>query len=85
MKLSNDKVLTEVKYRDLADLIFILQNQANRYHDLDECCDELTVGQFTEWLCTMKGSVELIEYIPRPKREEPKPLTEDEELSMGIC
>jgi len=63
------KVLTEVKYRDLADLIFILQDQANLYHDQDECCDELTVNQFTEWLLTMKGSVELIEYVPRPKLE----------------
>jgi len=59
--MSDNKVLTEVKYTDLADLIFILQDQANVYHDLDECCDELTVGQFTEWLLTMKGSVELIE------------------------
>ena len=65
--ISNGKVLIEVKYRELADLIFILQDQANAYHDLDECCDELTVNQFTEWLCTMKGSVELIEYVPRPK------------------
>ena len=65
--VNSGKVLTEIKYRDLADLIFILQDQANIYHGQDECCDELTVSQFTEWLCTMKGSVELIEYIPRPK------------------
>ncbi|MDA8228739.1 MAG: hypothetical protein M0T74_13780 [Desulfitobacterium hafniense] len=65
--INRGKVLVEVKYRDLADLIFILQDQANIYHDLDECCDELTVYQFTEWLLTMKGSVELVQYIPRPK------------------
>jgi len=67
--VAKGKVLTEVKYRDLADLIFILQDQANLYHGQDECCDELTVNQFTEWLLTMKGSVELVEYLPRPKRE----------------
>jgi len=65
--INKGKVLAEVKYRDLADLIFILQDQANLYHGLDECCDELTVNQFTEWLCTMKGSVELIKYVPRSK------------------
>ncbi|MHB8124666.1 MAG: hypothetical protein ACYDEJ_03315 [Desulfitobacteriaceae bacterium] len=59
------KVLTEVKYRDLADLIFILSDQACRYHNLDECRDELTVDQFTEWLCEMKGSVQLIEHKPK--------------------
>lgn len=64
--ISSGKVLTEVKYRDLADLIFILSEQANTYHGQDEC-EELTMGQFTEWLCSMSGSVELIEYIPRPK------------------
>lgn len=68
--MKDGKVLTEVKYTDLADLIFILQDQANIYHDLDECCDELTVNQFTEWLLTMKGSVELIEVVPRPKGEQ---------------
>jgi hypothetical protein len=65
------KVLTEAKFRDLADLIFILQDQANIYHGLDECCDELTVNQFMEWLCTKKGSVELVEYIPKTKGDKP--------------
>jgi len=66
-EISKGKVLVEVKYSDLADLIFILQDQANIYHDLDECCDELTVNQFTEWLLTMRGSVELMQYVPRQK------------------
>lgn len=61
------RTLVEVKYRDLADLIYILQEQANVWHGFNECSDELTVNQFTDWLCSMKGSVELIEYIPRPK------------------
>ena len=63
--MSNEKVINEIKYTDLADLIFILTDQANIYHDQDEDCDELTVNQFTEWLLTMKGSVELIELVPR--------------------
>lgn len=53
-----DKVISEIKYRDLADLLFILSDKARYYHDLDEC-DELTVDQLTEWLCSMKGSVQL--------------------------
>lgn len=57
------KVLVEIKYRDLADLIFILSDQANTYHDQDEC-DELTLGQFTDWLCSMKGSVQLLNCLP---------------------
>lgn len=61
------KALVEIKYTDMADLIVILQDQANLYHGLDECSNELTVNQFTEWLWTMKGSVELIQYIPKPK------------------
>jgi hypothetical protein len=59
------KALAEIKYIDLADLIFILSDQANIYHDLDECCEELTVNQFTEWLSTMRGSVTLNESISR--------------------
>jgi len=52
------KTLAEIKYDDLADLIFILSDKAKFYHDLDEC-DELTVDQFTEWLSSMSGSVRL--------------------------
>lgn len=54
------KVLAQVKYRDLADLLFILSDQARSYHDLDDECDGLTLDQFTEWLCTMGGSVQLL-------------------------
>lgn len=56
------KVLAEIVYRDLADLIYILQDQANAYHGQDEGA-ELSLAQFTEWLCTMKGSVELYEIL----------------------
>jgi hypothetical protein len=65
--MSDGKVLTEVKYRDLADLIFILQEQACEFLAIDKSQEELTVSEFTDWLCSMKGSVELIEYIPMPK------------------
>lgn len=64
--MNDGKVLTEIRYTDLADLIFILQDQASAYHGQDEG-EELTLDQFTEWLCTMKGSVELVKIIPRPK------------------
>ncbi|MDQ7095981.1 hypothetical protein REC12_20510 [Desulfosporosinus sp. PR] len=53
------EILTEIKYRDLADLIFILMDEAKDYQGLDDC-EELTVYQFTEWLCEMKGSVRLM-------------------------
>jgi hypothetical protein len=58
------KVLAEIGYRDLADLIYILEDQANAYHGQDEG-EELSLAQFTEWLCTMKGSVELFEIITK--------------------
>lgn len=66
--MSERKVLAEIEYRDLADLIFILSDQVSVYHDQDEC-EELTLEQFTEWLCTMKGSVELYQVITKPKGE----------------
>lgn len=59
------KVLVEVKYRDLADLIHILQDEAMAYHNLGDY-EELTLDQFTEWLLSMKGSVSIAQ----------KPLTE---------
>lgn len=58
------KVLAEIRYRDLADLIYILQDAAKAYHNLDDY-DELTVDQFTEWLCEMPGSVQLTETLPK--------------------
>ena len=58
------KVLAEIKYRDLADFIFTLQDKAKFYHGLDDC-EELTIGQFTEWLCDMPGSVQLTETLPK--------------------
>lgn len=57
------KVLVEVKYRDLADLVFILQDEAMAYHNLGDY-EELTLDQFTEWLLSMKGSVQLTESLP---------------------
>lgn len=53
------KVLARINYRDLADLIFILEEQAKLYHDIDDSIEDLTVDQFTEWLLEMPGSVEL--------------------------
>ena len=66
--MEEKKILAEVKFRDLADLIFVLSDQARRYFDIDEC-DELIVNQFTEWLYTKKGSIQLTESIPRPRGE----------------
>ena len=63
----NTKVLAEVNYRDLADLIFILQDVASSR--IGEYNDELTVNQFTDWLLEMKGSVRLTSRIPRVKTD----------------
>lgn len=61
--MDEKKLLAEIKYGDLADLIFILSDQANAYHGQDEC-EELTLYQFTDWLCSMKGSVQLRSCLP---------------------
>ncbi len=61
------KILATISYSELQSLIFILQDQAATYHDLDDYPNDLTLDQFTEWLSTMKGEVELFEVDYRQK------------------
>ena len=59
--MPDKKVVATISYSNLMDLIFILSDQAATYHGVPDDLDELTVGQFTEWLGTMRGEVELFE------------------------
>jgi len=59
--------LVQIKCSDLADLIFILTDQACEYHGVDQ--EELTVEQFTSWLGEQKGTVTLRESIPREENK----------------